>query len=307
MDIWKKAVIRLLRQNRIAVFGASGYLGTNFIKQFHGKSEIVAIYRTKDESFGKYDDVQYKVLDDNCSIDECIDGVDAIFNFAWKKVPKREESLDIYFDSLVFSERIIKAALDKKVLNVVQVSSRCVYGSNNVLPYDEEQKRFPINLYGVSKCTLEEMSEFYNRRYGMKIKTVRLSQVYGGEKYDFGVVYTYLQNVKREQPLMVYGNEIRDYIYIKDVCNAIYLLGLNLKLKGIYNLGQGISVSCEKIANIINNSLKEKSVVIIKKEGSINQIDVRMNISKIKNELGYEMEYSIEAGLREMLEEMGME
>jgi ADP-L-glycero-D-manno-heptose 6-epimerase len=113
-------------------------------------------------------------------------------------------------------------------------SSAAIYGNGNG----------PLNQYAFSKLTSETEIE------GV---VLRLFNVYGPNEYHKGRMASTLYHWYQQEELTLFNdsiNYIRDFIYVEDVAKVIYHFIQNYKT-GIYDVGTGVGVSFERVADIV--------------------------------------------------------
>ena len=116
---------------------------------------------------------------------------------------------------------------------------------------------------GILKIAVEKLSEYYNRHFGTMIKTLRLSQVISGNMSERNAFSVFYQNAEQNKSLQLIGKDIRDYIYIKDVCRAVFCAISSPEKKGIYNIGSGIGRTNKDLAENIINELGSSSEIVV--------------------------------------------
>ena len=95
----------------------------------------------------------------------------------------------------------------------------------------------------------------------------------------------------------------RDFIYIEDLLNAIILTLQEEKGIKIYNVGSGISISVKEIIEMLMEVTNIKKNIKTKEESRRNEVlDVRADITKINNELGWKPQFTFREGIIETIE-----
>lgn len=195
--------------------------------------------------------------------------------------------------------------------------------------YLEEKKplkpyllRKPIHIgdhaiYTVTKCAAVELIECYHQMYGIKNFIFRLPNIYlyspeiyyyvnGEKKY---ISYRYMiQKAINGEDIELWGNPDlgKDIIYVKDLCQMIYkslFVSINT---GIYNAGTGVKTTMrQQIEGIIKVfSPKNRPSKIIECPEKRDCDDFVMDITNIKEELGYEPKYNYISYLEDYKKEM---
>lgn len=180
-------------------------------------------------------------------------------------------------------------------------SGGTVYGYHEVQPIHEAVLPQPINHYGNIKLCMENTIRTFNYQMHIKMLIVRISNPYGpGQDFKKGVGFidAVLKNVIRNESVVVWGdgNNVRDYIYIEDVCDMIISL---MEYSGEYdtfNISSGIGVSQNEIIEIVKEMGLKPQVTYLDKRS----VDVRKIIldnSRIKAVWGKEI-LALEEGLK---------
>ncbi|MHA1340312.1 MAG: NAD-dependent epimerase/dehydratase family protein [Promethearchaeota archaeon] len=204
---------------------------------------------------------------------------------------------------------LLEYARKYDVKKIIFASSAAVYGNDPKLPKVESMALSPTSPYGKSKLKAEELIQKYTYDYGLDSTILRYFNVYGpkqGNSPYSGVISIFVSRALKDQDLIIFGDgkQTRDYVYVKDVVKANILARLSENTKGmIFNIATGISTDLNTIAKIIINMLNKTYLKIIYKkerEGDIKHSSA--DISLAKKYLKFQPEYSIERGLRELIE-----
>jgi UDP-glucose 4-epimerase len=287
----------------IAVSGASGFIGRWFLKLHSEHYRIVALSRRAVKSRPPAQgSVEYVQTDYSAaSLAGVLKGCEALVHLAAKKVePGRPETFDDYAQNPLLTERLLYACRDCGITNFVNMSSRCVYGPGNRLPFDEGQLVEPINMYGVSKAAGESICEYCNRYFGMRAKSLRLAQVVGG--LSGGVFDVYVRNAANGRELNVFGRSKgkRDYIYVKDVCNAIACAIEQPEKKGVYNVASGVGVSTMELARAVCAAFGHEGGIRALPHRPEDESVIFLDTKKARRELSFACEFSLEATLSDI-------
>ncbi len=109
----------------------------------------------------------------------------------------------------------------------IYASSSSVYGSNKNLPFDEsEQVDNPISLYAATKKSNELIAHTYSHLFGLPTTGLRFFTVYGPWGRPDMALFKFTDLISNNKPIRVfnYGKMIRDFTYIDDVVESVYLL-----------------------------------------------------------------------------------
>ncbi len=279
--------------HRIGLVGGSGFVGNSFNGMYKDKFELVDISRKNG------------VVTEYCEkeLENALLGCDSVVILAAKKVSQTEtQSMELYEDNVAVVKNALKACSKLGIRNIVFTSTRCVYANNQSVPISEDGVIRPINYYGVSKHTAEELCEYYNDNFDMNVKILRLAQVIGKDKNGY-MIDKFIDSALQGTSLTVYGKSIgkRDYIYIKDVCRAIYLSLHNFAKSGVYNIGSGVGVSSKELAQAIINATGSASEITMIADKPEDTSVTYLNVSKAKSELGFSCEYTLEEAIDDLI------
>ena len=150
----------------------------------------------------------------------------------------------------------------KKKIKLIYASSAGVYGKTQNLPMQENQKLNPLNIYAYSKYLCDREVLKLTKKSPIPIVGLRYFNVYGkGEKHKkkaSSMIYQiYLQMKEGRRPrLFKYGEQKRDFVYIRDVVDAT-IKALNLNKVIILNVGYGQARSFNEIISILNHYLRK--------------------------------------------------
>lgn len=133
---------------------------------------------------------------------------------------------------------------------LVFTSSAAVYGNPFSLPIRESDPTFPISPYGVSKLASERYVSVYCQIYNLRATSLRLFSVYGPRQRK-QVIFDILDKLRKNPDhLEVYGDgsQIRDFVYVLDVIQAMMLAATVTPGKGeVYNVASGTTHSISDV------------------------------------------------------------
>lgn len=244
---------------KIAVTGSSGFLGSHVVEYFSNKHEVVAISRSCNVKTNKTS-VSYKKTDYSYeSLITSFQGCDTLIHLAAQRSKKEYGTL--LTENINLDNNVFRAAQTCGIKNIIFASSRGVYGE---LPTPwKERTVCPKSIYALSKLQSELTADFYISK-GLKIKTLRLAQVFGLGEFDDSAVTTFIKNAYRQKKIILYVKGInREYIYIKDILSAFESALSHPEVSGVYNLGSGESISLDEMAEKISQAFNLFNNVII--------------------------------------------
>ena len=172
-------------------------------------------------------------------------------------------------NTLGFSN-ILDLSKKYKIQKLFYASSSSVYGDQKGFPIKENRKLFPKNMYSLSKKNNEEIAEIYSDHYGIKTVGLRFFTVYGEWGRPDMMMMKYIDCFYKRKLFYLnnYGNHSRDFTYIGDVVNILYLLlkkQKKLKDFDLLNICSNQPINLKKIIsfmkkNKINPKIKKVSL-----------------------------------------------
>lgn len=160
---------------------------------------------------------------------------------------------------ITFFESISKSNV-KKVAFLS--SAGTIYGPS-LAKITEDSNKKPFSPYGITKLSMEYFLNYFETKYGIKHDIYRISNVYG-EGQDtskgLGLINTFLEKIITDQKITVFGDgeNIRNYIYIKDVVELLSLsLNSDITASQIYNLSSNDTLKINEVIAILKNVIEE--------------------------------------------------
>ncbi len=222
--------------------------------------------------------------------------------------------------NLDYSKAIWKICV-KNGIPLVYASSAATYGLGEFGYNDEHslsEKLVPLNPYGVSK---NEFDKWVLEQQDVRIfwAGLKFFNVYGPNEYHKGrmasVIFHAFNQIKSTGKMKLFrshntdykdGEQLRDFVYVKDVVEVCYFLMRTRKHSGIYNLGSGIARSFKDLVKATFKALNTpEDISFIDTPADIRdkyQYFTEANMSKLKS-IGYPHEFtSLEEGVKDYVE-----
>lgn len=292
---------------RIAVTGASGFIGSEITKKLETFSgvEIIAVTRKKDqvkESGGKcvWEETDFSVS----GLRKILANVDAVIHLA--AVRGTAGTISDYHINETITENILVAMGEEKVKRIVFASSIAVYSDTGTIPWREDDVIEPKTLYGITKASCEYLCKYYGKKYGFAYSIVRIAQVLGlGEKRK-GMMNVFIETAHQHGQLHVMGKSIakRQYIYVKDMAAVMCEAAVKPDRESeIINVGMEKAYSNLEIAQIINRVFKNETPIEYDSSFEEKIEPSRMDVTYLMNEFRF-VPMDLEQVLREVREEI---
>jgi len=129
--------------------------------------------------------------------------------------------------NLVGFSNIIEQSRIHEIKHFIYASSSSVYGGNKKLPFSESDSvDHPISLYAATKKSNELIAHTYSHLFNLPTTGLRFFTVYGPWGRPDMALFNFTQSILSNKPIRVfnYGDMIRDFTYIDDVIESIFLL-----------------------------------------------------------------------------------
>ena len=251
---------------KILVTGAAGFIGSKLAYELVKRGdEIVGV-----DNINDYYDVRLKYgrihefshpnmqfvqmsIEDKVSLDALFEKekFEMVVNLAAQAGVRYSISHPYSYmqSNLVGFLNILEACRHNNIPKLVFASSSSVYGMNEKVPYEEDDKvDTPVSLYAASKKSNELMAHCYSKLYGMQCIGLRFFTVYGPWGRPDMSPFLFANALRDGKPIKVFnnGDMIRDFTYIDDIVEGTIRtidrdIPLNKRENGvayrIYNIG----------------------------------------------------------------------
>jgi nucleoside-diphosphate-sugar epimerase len=307
----------------VLVAGGAGFIGSNIVDLLVEKGYRVRVI--DDLSSGKrinlekhlgsrgFEFVEGSVLDRGV-VGSAVSGAHAVVNMVGKgDLAKSVKDPQPYHDVNVTGNlNLLAASKENGVEKFVFASSGAVYKAEVPDYINENVEYGPESPYAATKVCSEVYCKAFRKIYNMETVILRFFNVYGPRRENStygGAVTNFMLNVMNGKEVTVYGsgNDKRDYVYVKDVANAV-CLALGEGASGEFNVGSGVGTSTLDMLKEIENVVGKKAKTV---RGPARQGDTPRrvaDITKISKAFGYKPAYQLKdglAGLRDYLSELG--
>jgi UDP-glucose 4-epimerase len=191
------------------------------------------------------------------------------------------------------------------VKKIIFASSAAVYGEPDYLPIDEAHPQKPISFYSLSKLTAEKYVQLFLQYYGISYCILRFANVYGpGQNAhgEAGVISIFLKQLSDQQTPTLYGGEqTRDFVYVKDVAEAVFL-SLNYEKNETFNISTNTQTKITELLNTLKNELKSSINPVHQQPRDGDILHSVLDNTLVMNELKWKNHYSLQEGLRETIQ-----
>ena len=297
---------------KYVITGGAGFIGNNIakllIKKGHDVDIIDNLHTGRKENLKEIiDKINFYQIDiqNKNDLEKIIKNYDGVFHeAALTAVPESFEKPKEYHDVNVIGTKNIFEIAQKENIRAVYASSSSIYGDVKNTPIKENADRKPINPYGQTKLDDELLAEKLSKN-NVSIIGLRYFNVYGiGQIGSYaGVITKFLENIKNQKSFIVNGNgnQIRDFIHVKDVAQA-NITAMESKTKnGFFNIGTGIPTSINDLAKLMVELSNHKHEIIHgpQLEGDIEISQADMDFTN--KSFNWSHKINLKEGLRDLI------
>ncbi len=301
------------------ITGGCGFIGVNLVSYLLRKDPSLKIRILDNLSTGKAENLKEAgildkvdlIVGDICDYDTCIracKGVDSVIHLAAQSgvIPSIEDPFTDCKINVIGTLNLLKASLENGVEKFIFASSNAPIGESNP-PVNENKIPRPASPYGASKLSCEAYCSAFYHSYGLKTLIFRFSNVYGPYSlHKSSVVAKFIKDAMLKKELTIYGdgNQTRDFIYVDDICQAIWLaLGCEKEIWGKpIHLGTGKETRIIDLANFVKSLFNDNIRISFAPE---RKGEIKKNfsdISKAKEILGFSPSVELKDGVRRVYE-----
>lgn len=302
---------------KILVTGGAGFIGSNFIRYILNKYpdyQIVNLdkltYSGCKESLKDIEDnPRYKfVKGDICDakvVEQAVKDCDTIINFAAEShVDRSIANASEFIRTNVYGTYVLLEAAKKyNIFLFCQISTDEVYGSREEGFFKETDALKPSSPYSASKAAADNLAYSYYVTYNLPIVIVRSTNNFGPYQYFEKVTPLFITNVLRGKRLPVYGDgqNIRDWIYVLDNCQAIDFVIRKGKVGEIYNVAGNNEMRNIDLTRLILKIMgKSEDLIEFVQDRPGHDRRYAIDCAKIEN-LGFRPRHNFEQALEETI------
>ena len=294
---------------RILITGGCGFVGVNLTALLNTKPGVT-VRCFDNESLGKrehLDDLDCEFVHgdirDAGALRGAMAGVDQVVHLAADtRVIESIQNPRYNFEVNVGGTlNILECMRDAGLKRLINASTGGAIIGEVQGPVHEGLVPAPMSPYGASKLAVEGYCSAYSASYGVRSLSLRFSNLFGPRSFHKGsVVAAFLKQVLASKPLHVYGDgmQIRDYVYVEDVCDGIWR-GLQSEHTGPIQLGSGRPVTLDDLIAEIRAVVAPQTVEVIYHPFRAGEVhSTYCDVSIAREKLGFEPRTLLSTGLR---------
>jgi dTDP-glucose 4,6-dehydratase len=310
---------------KLLVTGGAGFIGSNFIFYILDKYpdyDIVCLdaltYAGNLETLEPVmDNNNFKFIKGDIREREFIfdlfkkENFDIVVNFAAEShVDRSIKDPGVFLETNIMGTQVLMdACREYGIKRFHQVSTDEVYGD---LPLDEPELMFTEETsittsspYSASKASADLLVEAYHRTFGLPVTISRCSNNYGPYQFPEKLIPLMISKAIAEEELPVYGKgeNVRDWLYVKDHCEAIDLILHKGKAGEVYNIGgHNEKSNLEVVKTILKELDKPESLITFVEDRAGHDLRYAIDPTKISEELNWEPTILFDEGIKKTIE-----
>ena len=303
---------------KLLVTGGLGFIGSNFILQVLKNNSDFSVTNIDAELTGSdhhnldelKNSTNYKFVKGNITnkimMEKLIEDHDCIINFAAESFVDRS-ILDAnqFLVSNIRGTYTILEILRKHKKRLIQISTDEVFGSLKEGSAHETSRFNPSNPYAATKASAELLVNSYVNTYDLDCVITRCTNNYGPRQFYEKLIpkTIFLANQNKKIPIYGKGENIRDWIYVNDHCEAVLRVLLDGKKGESYNVSSDNEIDNLSIVKKILELLDKSSDLIeFVTERPGHDLRYSLNSSKIKNSLKWNPKISFDDGIQNTID-----
>ena len=298
---------------RILLTGGAGFFGTKVVDQLQQRGvalENIVIPRSKTIDLRKWENCVGVVKDCDIVIHLAakVGGIGFNQNFPGQ----------LFYDNAIMGIHMIEAARQEGVKKCVIVGTICAYPKFTPVPFNEDDlwNGYPEETnapYGLAKKMLLVQSQAYRQEYGFNSIYLLPVNLYGpGDNFDpasshvIPALIKKFTEAKRDNKPYVEvwgtGSASREFLYVDDAARGIVLATEYYNKPDPVNLGSGSEITIRDLVNLIQELTGYGGKVHWDTTKPDGQPKRRLNVSRAKEEFGFEAQMSFRKGLAKTIQ-----
>ncbi|MDO9172256.1 MAG: dTDP-glucose 4,6-dehydratase [bacterium] len=305
----------------LLVTGGAGFIGANYVRlllerggdrvvnldllTYAGNLENLAGCEDRTEYRFVRGDVRDRALLDRLLAEERIE---AVVHFAAeshvdRSIDDPREFLDC---NILGTQTLLEASRRAGVARFLQVSTDEVYGSLGPTGlFTEETPLAPNSPYAASKAAADLVCRAYHHTYGFPVLITRCSNNYGPYQFPEKLIPLMIANALEDRPLPVYGDgrNVRDWLYVRDHCEAVDAVLRRGRPGGVYNVGGNNEMQNIQIVRLLLELLGlDESRITFVKDRPGHDRRYAIDATRIRDELGWAPRHRFRDGIRDTVD-----
>jgi ADP-L-glycero-D-manno-heptose 6-epimerase len=286
---------------RILITGATGFLGKEILSKLKNQScKCLCISRKKNKNYKNVQWIRSDIANLNKNNNRILNKIikfkpNILIFLSWDKIPNLnyKNSYNNLNKSLIFFNSISPIKSIKKII----VSGSCLEYKKNGICKETDSNNIS-DFFSWSKNSLLNFLKVFCLKKNISLTWFRIFFIYGKNQKKRSLIPYIIESLKNnKKPNLKYINNKNDFIHMTDVVNA-FIIAINKKTSGIYNLGSGKPTSVKSIYLLISKILKKN---IYKYKSNSNSNIFWASTKKVHNELKWKTKITLFEGLKKTI------
>jgi len=326
MEAINQEILTFYKKKKILITGGRGYLGSvlaNTLGQVD--CEIIRLGRSQVEDStievkAALTDLKGDIRDRKTWADN-LEGVDFLFHFAAQtSVYKAErDAFEDFRSNVLPMLHLLEVCKHYRWHpNILFAGTVTEAGVTTTIPVNESYPDQPATIYDLHKLMAEKYLQYYAKEEFVGGVILRLANVYGpgpkSSNVDRGILNMMIERALQGDDLTIYGkgDNLRDYIYIKDVISAFLAAGSKMDVLNSRNfvIGSGVGYTLKKAFQLVVERVeivsgKAVNIVSVEPPQTQSAIDARhfvADMTAFKSFTSWEPDYSLRRGIDNTIE-----
>ncbi|KUK16994.1 dTDP-glucose 4,6-dehydratase [Thermococcus sibiricus] len=305
---------------KLLVTGGAGFIGSNFIRYVLNKHKDWEVINLDKLGYGsnlenlkdiKKDERYIFVkgdINDFELVSRLIKEVDAVVNFAAESHVDRSISNPYAFvESNVLGVYTLLEAARKfnPEVRFVHISTDEVYGDIEKGSFTEEDRLMPSSPYSASKAAGDMLVLGYARTYNINASITRCTNNYGPYQFPEKLIPKTIIRASMGLKVPIYGTgeNVRDWLYVLDHCEAIELVLEKGEKREIYNISAGEEkTNLEVVRTILKLMGKDEDLIEFVEDRPGHDVRYSLDSWKIMRDLKWRPKHSFKEGIKRTVE-----
>jgi UDP-glucose 4-epimerase len=315
----------LARDKRILITGGLGMIGSTLAQKLVPLGAKVTLVDACIEPYGanffNIENIRHQLtiniadIRDKEAMKWLVRGQDVVFNLAGQ-VSHNDSIENPFLDADINYLGHLNVVENLRKFNphavVVFSGSRLQFGHIESLPVDEDHPLNPRTPYALHKTAAENLYKFYHEMYGVPSIVFRIANPYGPRSQmrhsKYCIINWFLRLAMENKPITVFGEgeQVRDYIYVDDLADALLLAAFTPACHGqTFNIGSGVGTPFKEMVETIVSTAGQGNVQSVpwpKDYVNVETGDYITNISKLQKAIEWKPKVDLRTGIQRTFE-----
>jgi len=303
----------VLKEKRITITGAKGFLGGHLLRKFESAGcRNINVADLPEYNLTDLNDIRRMYQETKPEI---------VIHLAAKVGGigfNQDKPAELFYDNLMMGSQLLHEAYIRNIEKFVALGTVCAYPKFTPVPFKEEDlwNGYPEETnapYGLAKKMMLVQSQAYRKQYGFNSIFLLPVNLYGpGDNFDPNSSHVIPALIKKcfgaidnhDDKLEVWGtgSATREFFYVEDAAEAIYLATLSYNKSEPVNLGSGYEISIRELTKIIADLSGFSGQILWDKSKPDGQPKRMLDTSRALREFGFIAKTDIQTGLAKTIE-----